>query len=163
MITITRLPADRWGEYRALRLLALQSDPAAFGSSYEEEKDLPKSEWQDRMKQVLFALDNDELVGMVKVVRESKAKLCHLVNVFSVYVSASYRSKGVGGKLLSAAIDWSIAQKGVRKLRLAVNIENQAARALYEKFGFEIVGQVRDEILVDGKYIDELIMEKYLV
>jgi hypothetical protein len=37
LIKITKLPVERWADYRDLRLEALKSDPSAFGSAFEEE------------------------------------------------------------------------------------------------------------------------------
>ena len=35
-----------WQEYKQLRLLALETDPKAFGSSLEEERLSPDEKWQ---------------------------------------------------------------------------------------------------------------------
>lgn len=42
-IDVTKLPSDEWHKYRDIRLLALKSDPCAFGSSYEEEINLAEA------------------------------------------------------------------------------------------------------------------------
>ena len=49
MIEVKKVPRDRWKDYRNLRLKALRSDPLAFGSPYEEEKDLAEYEWKRRI------------------------------------------------------------------------------------------------------------------
>ncbi len=56
MIEVKNLPPDRWKECRDLRLEALQNDPLAFESSYEEEKTITQDEWKRRIKNELFAL-----------------------------------------------------------------------------------------------------------
>ncbi len=50
-------------------------------------------------------------------------------------VAADRRGRGVGTALMVAAIDWARAQ-GLHKLALSVFPHNDAAVALYRKFGF---------------------------
>jgi RimJ/RimL family protein N-acetyltransferase len=50
-------------------------------------------------------------------------------------VAADWRGRGIGTALLAAAIDWARA-RGLHKLTLSVFPHNDAAIALYRKFGF---------------------------
>jgi RimJ/RimL family protein N-acetyltransferase len=50
-------------------------------------------------------------------------------------VAARWRGSGVGSALVEAAIDWARA-RGLHKLALSVFPHNEAAIALYRKFGF---------------------------
>jgi RimJ/RimL family protein N-acetyltransferase len=50
-------------------------------------------------------------------------------------VAADWRGRGVGTALVAAAIDWGRAH-GLHKLTLSVFPHNEAAIALYRKFGF---------------------------
>jgi ribosomal protein S18 acetylase RimI-like enzyme len=43
-----------------------------------------------------------------------------------------------------------------------VNTEQNAAVDLYKQFGFNVVGRLKNELRIDGKFYDELIMEKLL-
>ena len=54
---------------------------------------------------------------------------------FGMLVAAPWRGKGVGTKLVEAAIDWARAS-GAYKITLEVWPHNEAALALYEKHGF---------------------------
>lgn len=65
MIEIKKLPPSRWKDFRDLRLEALQTDPLAFASSYEEEKNLTQDEWKRRINNSLFALSSDKPIGMI--------------------------------------------------------------------------------------------------
>jgi RimJ/RimL family protein N-acetyltransferase len=58
-------------------------------------------------------------------------------------VAADHRGEGVGSALMDAAIAWTRAQGG-HKVSLEMWPDNEAARALYEKFGFEEEGFLRD-------------------
>jgi len=56
-------------------------------------------------------------------------------------VAAGWRGRGVGSALVAAAIEWARA-RGLHKLALSVFPDNQAAIALYRKFGFVVEGRL---------------------
>ncbi len=56
-------------------------------------------------------------------------------------VAAGWRGRGVGSALVAAAIEWARA-RGLHKLALSVFPHNQAAIALYRKFGFAEEGRL---------------------
>lgn len=51
-------------------------------------------------------------------------------------------------------------EKKITRLELTVICENEIAKHLYEKSGFEIEGVKRKSVLVDGIYLDEFYMAK---
>jgi RimJ/RimL family protein N-acetyltransferase len=57
-------------------------------------------------------------------------------------VDASWRGKGVGSALMSAAIEWA-GEKDLHKLALQLWPHNISARRLYERFGFVEEGRLR--------------------
>ncbi len=159
---VKKLSSDRWKDYRDLRLEALKSDPTAFGSSYEEEKSLSEEEWRKRIQNALFAMSNDEPIGMIVFIFGNKIKTKHTANIFGVYVSDNYRGEGVGKKLLESVLLLIQENKDIAKVKLTVNPEQKVAVKLYEKYGFELVGRSKKELKVNDKFYDELIMEKFL-
>ena len=104
MIEVKKLPNTKWEDYKNLRLEALRKDSTAFSSSYEEEKNLPESEWKKRTKNILFALSNGEPIGMIACVFNKRRKIRHIANIFGFYVKESYRNQGVGNKLIESAL-----------------------------------------------------------
>lgn len=162
MIKITKLAADRWNEYRDLRLEALASDPLAFGSSLEEEERLTEDDWKRRIQNALFALFNERPVGMIVYIFNDRPKTKHVADIFGVYVSADYRGKGIGTKLLERALSLIRKNKEVVKVKLAVNPEQLSAVKLYKSAGFVVVGRMKKELKVGRRFFDELLMEKYL-
>jgi ribosomal protein S18 acetylase RimI-like enzyme len=162
MIKIERLSEDRGQDYRDLRLGALQSEPVAFGSSYEEERLLTEANWRDRIKNALFAMEDNQPVGMVVVMRNNRIKQNHIAEIYGVYVKKEYRGKGIGKQLMEAALGEIYTQKDVTKIKIGVNPTQKAAEQLYWKMGFEKAGRLKNEMRIDGNYYDELVMEKYL-
>ena len=160
MAKIAKLPERRWRDARKLRLEALKTDPAAFGSSYEEEKVLLADEWRRRMKNTLFALAEGKPVGMITRAFSGRAKTRHVAAVYGFYVTPKSRGMGVGKLLLDAALRDIRDDKKIVKVQLSVNPEFRAALALYRRAGFEVTGRARNELRVGGEYFDLLNMEK---
>lgn len=162
MIEIRKLPPERWKDFRGLRLEALQSDPLAFASSYEEEKPLTTEEWKKRVDNTLFALSNDTPVGMIVFIIGDRIKTNHIANIYGVYVKKEYRGQGIGNRLVEGALRTIQQNTNVTKIHLTVTAEQTAAIALYKKHGFIVVGKLERELQVNGKFYDELVMEKFL-
>ena len=59
--------------------------------------------------------------------------------ICNVAVSSDYRRRGVAGALLEHLIDYAHGNS-LSEITLEVRTSNQAARNLYEKFGFERLG-----------------------
>jgi ribosomal protein S18 acetylase RimI-like enzyme len=163
LIEIRKLPADRWKEYRDLRLEALKMEPSAYGSSFEEAKRHKEELWRERIKSVLFALSDDRPVGMVVYVFGEGLKSRHIAEIFGFYVSPDHRGQGVGTRLLERAIAQIRRNRRIIKVKLAVNPEQRTAVRLYQKAGFVVTGSVEKELKVGRKYYGMLFMEKWLM
>jgi ribosomal protein S18 acetylase RimI-like enzyme len=162
-VTIRRLRTVDAPAYRALRLAGLREAPSAFGSSFEEERDLPLSVFEARLADAadagfFGAFDRGELVGIVGLGRESRAKLLHRGNLFSVMVAPQARRRGVARALVLEALALARSAPGMRQLTLCVNAGNAGAIALYGSLGFEAFGREPDALLVDGVLHDEIHM-----
>jgi ribosomal protein S18 acetylase RimI-like enzyme len=162
LIEIRKLPADRWKDYRNLRLESLRSDPSAFGSSFEEEAALTEDEWKGRIQNALFAVSDGTPIGMIVCVFNDRPKTRHVADIFGVYVRASHRGRGVGTRLLKHMLSLIRENKRVVKVRLAVNPEQRAAVKMYKKAGFVAAGRRRKELKVGRRFFDMLLMEKLL-
>ena len=80
---------------------------------------------------------------------------------FSVYVAREQRGRGIGDALLGAVIDRARAL-GYHKLVLAAFPTNRAGMRLYERHGFATVGIYREQGMLDGRWVDVIVMEKLL-
>ncbi len=85
----------------------------------------------------------------------------HVVGVFGLAVAPAARRRGVASALLAAA-ERRARAAGARKLSLRVLGTNQPAIRLYDRLGFEREGVLRDEFLIDGGYVDDVLMTKHL-
>lgn len=163
MIAIRRLlPADA-SAFHALRLAGLQETPAAFGSSWEEERDLPLATLEGRLAEradtgVFGAFDGERLVGLVALGRESMRKLQHKGMIWGMYVAPEARGQGVGRALMDQALALARSVAALRQVNLCVNAANGPALRLYESLGFVAYGHERGAMCVDGVLHDEIHM-----
>lgn len=82
----------------------------------------------------------------------------HVVD-FSIYVAREARGQGVGRTLLSE-LETRARAHGFHKMVLAAFPFNDAGMKLYEKHGFRTVGIYKEQGMLDGVWVDTIIMEK---
>jgi len=83
------------------------------------------------------------------------------VGDFSIYVERVARGSGIGRRLLEALIARA-RELGYHKLVLAAFPYNAGGCALYERCGFRSVGIYREQGMLDGKWVDVILMEQLL-
>lgn len=135
-VTIRRLTPDDVDAFRALRIEAMTAEPETFGTDIVEEraKSLEASAATLAATGLFGAWVDGELVGMAGFARMKPLREQHKGTVWSMYVRASARGLGLGGKLLRMVIEH--ARTEVEVLELVVVSTNTAAVALYERHGF---------------------------
>ncbi len=79
----------------------------------------------------------------------------------SVYVARASRGMGVGTALLERLVELG-REIGFHKLVLAGFPHNAASVALYRRLGFREVGVYREQGLLDGRWVDIVLMERLL-
>jgi phosphinothricin acetyltransferase len=84
----------------------------------------------------------------------------HVADI-SVYVARASRGKGAGTALLARLVDLG-REIGFHKLVLAGFPTNAASIALYRRLGFREVGVYREQGLLDGAWVDVVLMERLL-
>jgi L-amino acid N-acyltransferase YncA len=84
----------------------------------------------------------------------------HVVD-FSIYVERAHRGKGVGKVLLPRLVELA-REHGYHKMVLSAFPFNPSGMALYEKLGFRTVGIYKEQGMLDGRWVDTIIMEKLL-
>ena len=89
---------------------------------------------------VLLAIVDGRIVGIaVCFFGFSTFRARPLLNIHDLAVLPEFRGQGIGGLLLSE-VEKRARQRGCCKLTLEVRTDNQRARGLYERLGFEASG-----------------------
>jgi len=79
----------------------------------------------------------------------------------SIYLDRPWRGKGLGSRLLQALIPLA-GDLGYHKIVLSAFPTNAAGMRLYERQGFTTVGIYKEMGLLDGRWVDTILMEKLL-
>jgi phosphinothricin acetyltransferase len=66
------------------------------------------------------------------------------------------------GRLLLEALEERARQIGYHKLVLAAFPTNAAGMRLYARRGFQVVGTYHEQGMLDGRWVDVIVMEKIL-
>jgi ribosomal protein S18 acetylase RimI-like enzyme len=161
-IAIRRLVPDDLAGYKEIRLEALKTSPTAFGASYEGVSGRPDSYFLEAVnKLALFgAFDGARQVGLVAFRRNEGMKDAHRGDLIQMYVRPEARGTGAAMSLVQTVI--AHAATMVEQLHLSVTTDNAPAIRLYEKAGFTIYGTEPRALKVDGRYIDEHLMVRFL-
>lgn len=109
---------------------------------------------------VIEEKDTGELVGYLQAIGRPQRRVRHVVSI-NVAILRKYTGKGLGAQLFSALEDWA-RRHGVLRLDLSVMENNPNAIKLYEKLGYRREGIKRRSMCIDGVYINEIYMAKWL-
>ena len=111
---------------------------------------------------VLVADDDGTAVGYIKLERPTPLPSHrHVLMVSGLAVEPGHQNAGIGKLLIDAAVRES-ELRGARKLGLRVLNTNQGAQRLYEKCGFSVEGVLRDEFLLDNRYVSDILMARVI-
>ncbi|MER8104801.1 GNAT family N-acetyltransferase [Kitasatospora sp. NPDC094016] len=113
-------------------------------------------------EQYLLAFLDRRLVGYIRQVPPSPlASNRHVRQIQGLAVDDTVRGRGVGRRLVEAACEAARAA-GARRITLGVLGWNAPARRLYEGCGFGVEGSLAEEFLIDGSYVDGILMARRL-
>ncbi|GHE88722.1 N-acetyltransferase [Streptomyces spiralis] len=112
--------------------------------------------------EILVAELDGAVVGYIRLgLATPLASNAHVRQIRGLAVADEARGAGVGRALLRAAVA-EARRQGARRLSLRVLGHNTAARKLYESEGFVVEGVQPEEFLLDGAYVDDVLMGRPL-
>jgi RimJ/RimL family protein N-acetyltransferase len=109
---------------------------------------------------VFVAETQDGVVGRLSIARDASPLSRHVAEL-GLMVAADSRRRGIGSALIEEAMNWA-RRAGIVKLELTVFPHNEPAIALYRKLGFREEGLLQRRYLVDGRYVDAMLMARDL-
>ncbi|MGY2373067.1 GNAT family N-acetyltransferase [Pseudomonas sp. SDO524_S393] len=107
----------------------------------------------------LVALHEGGVVGQLGLEQYLRVRQSHAGSL-GMGVATAWQGKGVGSRLLSAALEVADNWMNLHRVELTVYADNEAAQRLYRKFGFEVEGRLRDYAVRDGQFVDTLSMAR---
>ncbi len=106
-VDVVRARASDWPVWREVRLRALRTDPDAFGSAWQRERDLTEEQWRERLTSAYHVVarlsDRAEarVVGLGGLVTSAPAESM----VVAMWVVPGERGRGVGRAVLEHLLD----------------------------------------------------------
>jgi L-amino acid N-acyltransferase YncA len=83
------------------------------------------------------------------------------VGTLGTYVDLDLRRRGIASRLFDATLAAAL-RKGYEKAFTFVRADNPAALQTYLGQGFVVVGMAKRHVRIDGHYVDEVLIEKWL-
>jgi L-amino acid N-acyltransferase YncA len=83
------------------------------------------------------------------------------VGSLGTYVALGRRRQGIASRLFEATFAAAL-EKGYEKAFTFVRADNPAAQETYLRHGFRIIGRAEKHARIDGRFVDELLIEKLL-
>ena len=108
----------------------------------------------------LAAVVGDKVVGMLSLHTFPHRPRRHHVGSIGMSVHDDWHGKGVGAALMRAGLDLADNWLNLTRLELEVYTDNEPAVRLYERFGFEREGLLRQHAYRDGRYVDAYAMAR---
>ncbi len=102
------------------------------------------------------------VVGSCDITFYNGKKNFHRAGI-GISIIKKYWNLGIGSAMFEALIEIAKEHKSTEILELTFIEGNERGKALYEKFGFEIVAKIPDAYkLKNGTYQNQIFMQKYL-
>jgi ribosomal protein S18 acetylase RimI-like enzyme len=176
-IRLTSLDATR---YVRLRLRMLTESPWAFSSSPSDDFALAIAQvaalLQDAENAIVaveapvddqaISEARDERIGDLiaagGIRRRKGSKFAHRAVLWGVFVEPAWRGRGVGRRIVEAAVGIARGWRGVEYVDLGVSENAPAARHLYEGLGFRAWGREPEATEIDDRRYDEIYMTLHL-
>lgn len=160
---IVKLTPDDWELLKDMRLRALQTDPLAFGRTYNEELQLRDEDWKEKLAEPdsewFFSKKDDKFIAMAGIHFAKRATIQHRAEIVGVFVEPEYRKQGIGEDLMRKIIAKLKANSRTAKIELNVRTPQEPAIEMYKKLGFRTVGIHEKNAKIEGKYYDMISME----
>lgn len=150
-------------DYR--HIYEIYSCPKAFSGTLQ----LPYpslEQWRQRLANPgdgtyeLVAEVGERVVGMLGVhTFPNRPRRRHAAAV-GMGVHDDWQGKGLGTALMRACVEMADNWLNLMRLELEVYTDNEPAIRLYERFGFEREGTLRQYAFRDGRYVDSYLMAR---
>ncbi|MDQ8701399.1 GNAT family N-acetyltransferase [Streptomyces sp. LHD-70] len=135
------------------RLHAVTPRPEPDGSFFDE---------RHTPDDFLVGVVDDAIAGYVRLVPSTPLAVnAHVRQIQGLAVADRARGRGLGRALIRAACALA-REQGAHRITLRVLGHNTPARALYETEGFVVEGVLPGEFLMDGEYVDDVLMGRSL-
>ncbi|ALM75398.1 GNAT family N-acetyltransferase [Thermococcus barophilus] len=136
-----------------------------FNSAYftlpEEEEELYEDLKKNREKVPLFAVVKNGDGKLIGIAGFNWINWQARWGEILYYLAPEERGKGYGSEIVKLLCDYAFKHLNLRKVWGKVHADNVLSIRVLEKNGFKLAGKLKDHVWSDGRYIDELIYERF--
>lgn len=131
------------------------------------QKEAPRTEAQekefirdmDHKGNMYLAVERqNKVVGIARVIKGKLTMKKH-TGLFRTWLSEEAQGLGIGKKIMEYTDHW--CEQNIRKLTLTVFSSNEVAYNLYKNYGFHEEGNQKEQVFINGEYVDEIWMAKF--
>lgn len=164
-MTIERLTIRRAEAEDCVAIAEMFKSPKVYSGTLQVPYPL-REYWRRRITEnpesahYLLAIVDERVVGMVNIDTFPNRPRRKHAGAIGISVHEEWQGKGVGSALMRAILDLADNWLNLTRLELEVYADNEAAIHLYERFGFEVEGTMRQHAFRDGSYVDSKIMAR---
>lgn len=138
----------------------LSTGPEGLPYDVKQEQAIIDQYNQSDKSLLLVAEVDDQLIALANIATLSQAKQNHVAEL-GISIVKEYWGYGIGKILLEELINFA-QEVGIKILTLEVVTENTRAIHLYQSYGFEERGRLRQRLRHGHFYYDVFIMERLL-
>ncbi len=131
-----------------------------YKNDIQMEKDLIKRFRAEKNSLLLVAEDDNSVIGNVDLSGSQRKKLFH-TGMIGMGIANEWQNRKIGSFLMENLLQWAIESSPLTIIWLEVYSTNAGGRRLYEKFGFEECGVIKDFFMEDAP-ADKITMVRYL-
>lgn len=130
------------------------------GRSISSTENLLSDVLQDAKKQILVAIDENQIIGYLSLFGNHSEMTGHRAHVSLGIIKAVDQDK-VGRDLLNAGIQWA-GDNGIYRLELSLPVSITGLIELYKNLGFLVEGERIDSLYINGEYQNELYLYRLI-
>lgn len=139
-ILIKQLGENDWQELRAIRLKALQSDPAVFGSNYQKEAAMTEADWKDWLRTddgaIFMLYDHTRPIGMTGIAVDRDDPTKKKAILWGSWLESLARGKGLSEMMYRERIVWAKEHPTIEKIIVSHRASNLRSKHANRKHGF---------------------------
>ncbi len=149
-----------------LNVVGGESDNLLFGAdefniSVSEEEDFIENFSSSDTSAIFIGKVGDEIASVATIMSAQRARISHQADV-AISVKKKFWNNGIATNMMSEIISFAKQNKKTEILHLGVKEDNTSAIYLYEKMGFEKIGEYKNFFKIQGEYHTEILMNLYL-
>lgn len=152
-VSIKRITENDWQDLRSVRLKALQSDPAVFGSNYQKEAAMTEAEWKTWLQTddaaIFLLYENAAPIGMTAIAVDRADPTKRRAVLWGSWLEPRTRGMGFSKMMYQARIAWATEHPTIETIIVSHRASNLSSKHANQKHGF-VFTHKQEKVWPDG-------------